>query len=91
MRKLLNASSRKRWLRLIAALLASSRLIQTQPIRNLGSELKAERVLPDSCELRQRKYLNNLIEQDHCAHQTIGQARDGLLFIRDGVADCTGI
>jgi IS6 family transposase len=28
-------------------------------------ELKAERILPDSCELRQRKYLNNLIEQDH--------------------------
>jgi transposase-like protein len=28
-------------------------------------ELKAERVLPASCELRQRKYLNNLIEQDH--------------------------
>ena len=28
-------------------------------------ELKAERVLPDSCELRQSKYLNNLIEQDH--------------------------
>jgi transposase, IS6 family len=27
--------------------------------------LKAERVLPDTCELRQRKYLNNLIEQDH--------------------------
>jgi len=28
-------------------------------------ELKAERVLPDACELRQSKYLNNLIEQDH--------------------------
>jgi transposase-like protein len=28
-------------------------------------ELKAERIMPDSCELRQRKYLNNLIEQDH--------------------------
>src|SRR2546429_8558708 len=28
-------------------------------------ELKAERVLPASGELRQRKYLNNLIEQDH--------------------------
>ncbi len=28
-------------------------------------ELKAERVMPDSCELRQSKYLNNLIEQDH--------------------------
>src|SRR5438067_7378069 len=28
-------------------------------------ELKAERIMPDSCELRQSKYLNNLIEQDH--------------------------
>jgi transposase, IS6 family len=28
-------------------------------------ELKAERIMPDSCELRQYKYLNNLIEQDH--------------------------
>jgi transposase-like protein len=28
-------------------------------------ELKAGRALPDSCELRQSKYLNNLIEQDH--------------------------
>ncbi len=28
-------------------------------------ELKAERCLPESCELRQVKYLNNLVEQDH--------------------------
>jgi len=28
-------------------------------------ELKAERVMPDGCELRQSKYLNNLVEQDH--------------------------
>jgi IS6 family transposase len=28
-------------------------------------ELKAERLMPDTCELRQRKYLNNLVEQDH--------------------------
>jgi len=28
-------------------------------------ELKAEMGLPDSCELRQCKYLNNLVEQDH--------------------------
>jgi IS6 family transposase len=31
-------------------------------------ELKAERSMPDHCELRQSKYLNNLIEQDHRAH-----------------------
>ena len=28
-------------------------------------ELKAERLLPDVCELRQCKYLNNIVEQDH--------------------------
>ena len=28
-------------------------------------ELKAEGVLPDQCQLRQCKYLNNVIEQDH--------------------------
>ena len=29
-------------------------------------ELKAEEIMPASCELRQSKYLKNLIEQDHC-------------------------
>ena len=28
-------------------------------------ELKAEGIMPDACELRQSKYLNNLVEQDH--------------------------
>ena len=28
-------------------------------------ELKAEGILPDSCDLRQSKYLNNPVEQDH--------------------------
>ena len=28
-------------------------------------DLKEEGVLPDSCELRQVKYLNNIVEQDH--------------------------
>ncbi len=27
--------------------------------------LKAEEIMPASCELRQSKYLNNLVEQDH--------------------------
>ncbi len=29
------------------------------------SELKAEEAIPEGCELRQVKYLNNLVEQDH--------------------------
>src|SRR2546421_12304275 len=28
-------------------------------------ELKAEGTIPEACELRQVKYLNNLVEQDH--------------------------
>jgi transposase, IS6 family len=40
-------------------------LIKTLPIPRLGSELKAEATIPDACELRQSKYLNNLVEQDH--------------------------
>jgi hypothetical protein len=51
------------------------------------AELKAAGMLPEAVKLRQVKYLNNLIEQDHRAHQTVGQARDGLLFLRDGRTD----
>jgi transposase, IS6 family len=29
------------------------------------SELKAEGAIPEGCELRQVKYLNNIVEQDH--------------------------
>ena len=29
------------------------------------NELQAEGAIPDSCELRQVKYLNNIVEQDH--------------------------
>ena len=29
------------------------------------NELKAEGLIPQNCELRQVKYLNNMIEQDH--------------------------
>lgn len=44
------------------------------------ADLKAAGLLPESVELRQVKYLNNLIEQDHRAHQTSRQTRDELLF-----------
>ena len=43
-------------------------------------ELQAAGILAVSCELRQSKYLNNLIEQDHRAHQTGGQTRAEILF-----------
>ncbi len=29
------------------------------------NELKAERIVPESCELRKVKYLNNIVEQEH--------------------------
>jgi transposase, IS6 family len=35
-------------------------------------ELKAEGIMPVSCKLRQSKYLNKLVEQDHRARQTTG-------------------
>jgi transposase, IS6 family len=41
---------------------------------NAFKELKAAGIIPNYCELRQIKYLNNLIEQDHRAHQTLDEA-----------------
>jgi len=35
-------------------------------------------------------YLNNLIEQDHRAHQTIGETGNGFLFVRDSLANLAG-
>jgi transposase-like protein len=54
-------------------------------------DLKSAGDLSASCELRQSKYLNNLIEQDHRAHQMLGQTRHGLLFFRDSLANVAGI
>jgi len=55
------------------------------------AELKATGVLPEQVELRQVKYLNNLIEQDHRAHQTVDEACDGLLLVRNRLAHVTRI
>src|SRR5690348_13683063 len=55
------------------------------------AQLKAAGVLPASVQLRQVKYLNNLIEQDHRAHQTAGQTSNGLLLVSNGRADITGV
>ncbi|EFH80918.1 Integrase catalytic region [Ktedonobacter racemifer DSM 44963] len=44
------------------------------------ADLKAAGILPENSELRQVKYLNNLIEQDHRAHQTVDEARDGVFL-----------
>ena len=54
-------------------------------------ELKAEEIMPTSCELPQSTNLNNLLEQDHRAHQTTRQAWNGFLFVHDRVAHrCRG-
>jgi transposase-like protein len=45
------------------------------------ADLKATGMLPERVELRQVKYLNNLIEQDHRAHQTPRQTRYGFLLV----------
>jgi transposase, IS6 family len=44
-------------------------------------ELKAAGMLPEAVKLRQVKYVNNLVEQDHRAHQATCQTRAGLLFL----------
>jgi transposase-like protein len=51
------------------------------------ADLNAAGILPEGVELRQVKYLNNLIEQDHRAHQTVDEAWDGLLLLRDSEAN----
>jgi len=43
-------------------------------------ELKTEGIMLDACELRQSKYLNNLVEQDHRAHLTAGRGRRWVSF-----------
>ncbi len=55
------------------------------------SELKAAGVLPDYVELRQVKYLNNLIEQDHRFIKRLRHPWHGLFLVRDSVANITGI
>lgn len=55
------------------------------------TEVQATDTFPTSCELRQSTYLNTLIEQDHRAHQTPGETRIGLLFVRDSCEDVTRI
>ena len=55
-------------------------------------ELKASGILPALVELTSASTTRkNLIEQDHRAHQTPGQARHGLLFLRHGMENITGI
>ena len=49
-------------------------------------ELKAERIMPDSCELRQCKYLNNLVEQDHRFIKRLVKLGMGFFSFRDGMA-----
>jgi transposase, IS6 family len=50
-------------------------------------EPKGEGILPQDGELRRVKYLNNIVEQDHRAHQTARQTWHGFLFLRDSLAD----
>ncbi len=43
-------------------------------------ELKAAGIIPECCELRQIKYLNNLIEQDHRFIKRLTRAWNGLFL-----------
>jgi transposase, IS6 family len=54
-------------------------------------ELKAEGIMSEASELRQSKYLNNLVEQDHRFIKRLVKGADGFLFVRDRVANpCRG-
>ena len=44
-------------------------------------ELKVEEIMPALCELRQSKYLNNVVEQDHRFMKRLVKGADGLLFV----------
>jgi IS6 family transposase len=50
-------------------------------------ELKAEGILPQGCELRRIKYLNNIVEQDHRFIKRLVKPWHGLLFLGDCMAD----
>jgi transposase-like protein len=54
-------------------------------------ELKAAGTQATSCELRQSKYLNNLIEQDHRFIKRLVKPGMGFLRVRDGPTNITGI
>jgi len=51
------------------------------------NELKAAGSIPESCELRQVKYLDNVIEQDHRFIKRLKHPRDGLFLLRDSLAN----
>ncbi len=54
-------------------------------------ELKAAKKLREILKLRQSKYLNNIVEQDHPWHETISQARDKIWVIQYRKAHYQGI
>src|SRR4051794_32485015 len=53
-------------------------------------ELKVEGTLRRRCRLRQCKYLNNVVEQDHRVSKKASLAGERLPLLCDGVADITG-
>jgi len=55
------------------------------------AELNSAGILPQAVELRQVTYLKKLIEQDHRFIKRLTRARDGLLFLRDGLEDAARI
>lgn len=54
-------------------------------------ELKADEQLPETTQLRQVKYLNNVVEQDHRNIQAIDQSRDGVSLFQYSSSNLEGI
>jgi transposase-like protein len=55
------------------------------------ASLKATGILPAAVELRQVKYLNNLVEQDHRFIKRLTRAGDGLFLLRNGMANTSRV
>lgn len=53
--------------------------------------LQADDTLPKTMELRQNKYLNNIVEQDHRNVCATGQSRDGICHGKHGTTNAPGL
>jgi transposase-like protein len=60
---------------------ALSTVDKNAPYPKAFNELKEEGTLPQACELRQVKYLNNIVKQDHRFIKRLVKPGPGLLFL----------
>ena len=49
--------------------------------------LKADKTLPQTCDLRPVKYVNNIIELSAPIYKTTGESRDGIRVVKYGFGE----